>query len=641
MRNDPRLKDLSPDQKRKLLQAALEARRASGAPDRVEAPRTARWLTPLAVRPAARFRLVCFPHAAAGPGSFRSWPDLLPPEVEPLALCLPGRGERGDEPAAVELDAILEGVIRELANGDQRPIVLYGHSLGGAMAFAVANAMKVRGMPAPRLVAIAAMAPPGVATSELTTTAEDVWITDRILSNPQLSAQLRDRAEADRTLLLAWKSRSHDSIEAPVLAISARDDRWLTSDKMVQWAAMTRGGFEFRTAPGPHLFHLETPEIAIEYLCDSLGVAPARSGIGIDVRRAAAAPKRDLGFSLFFFSAEETEGTEKYKLFDAAVRFADRAGFEAVWLPERHFHPVGGLFPNPSVLGAALAAGTRRIRIRSGSVVLPLHDPLRVAEEWSVVDNLSGGRVDLGVVPGWNPNDFVLAPELYENRWAAVFDRLEIVRRLWRGDSIVRVNGRGEHISVRLHPRPLQAELPVWIATSANDESFRRAGELGLNIITALLIQSVNDFGRRVRMYREARAAAGHDPAHGRVTLMVHTCVGESDAAVRRIVREPFLNYMRTVQSLWKETVEALRTETKVSQEALEDMVFERYFHRSTLFGSLETCLRRAREFRDAGADEIACMIDFGVPYQQTMTALGWLDRLRVLLSDDGIRNGL
>jgi len=78
-----------------------------------------------------------------------------------------------------------------------------------------------------------------------------------------------------------------------------------------------------------------------------------------------------------------------------------------------------------------------------------------------------------------------------------------------------------------------------------------------------------------------------------------------------------------------------------VSQEALEDMVFERYFHRSTLFGSLETCLHKAREFRDAGANEIACMIDFGIPYQQTMAALGWLDRLRVSLCNDGKQNGL
>ena len=64
-----------------------------------------------------------------------------------------------------------------------------------------------------------------------------------------------------------------------------------------------------------------------------------------------------------------------------------------VWTPERHLHAFGGLFPSSSVISAALAASTQRIRIRAGSVVLPLHSPIRVAEEWSVVDNLSTGRV--------------------------------------------------------------------------------------------------------------------------------------------------------------------------------------------------------------------------------------------------------
>ena len=160
-----------------------------------------------------------------------------------------------------------------------------------------------------------------------------------------------------------------------------------------------------------------------------------------------------------------------------------------------------------------------------------------------------------------------------------------------------------------------------------------RAGELGLNVLTALLIQSVDEFARRVRLYREARARAGHDPAGGRVTLMVHTCIGESDAQVRRVVREPFLAYMQTVQSLWKDTVDALRTETAVAQDRLLEMVFERYFQKSTLFGSLETCLARAHDFELAGATELACMIDFGLDDDDGMASLGWLARLRETLA--------
>src|SRR5690606_17850013 len=97
---------------------------------------------------------------------------------------------------------------------------------------------------------------------------------------------------------------------------------------------------------------------------------------------------------------------DKYRLLLEGARFADSHGWEAVWIPERHFHAFGGIYPNPSVLAAALAVATNRVRIRAGSVVLPLHDPLRVAEEWAVVDHLARGRVDLAFATGWNPNDF-------------------------------------------------------------------------------------------------------------------------------------------------------------------------------------------------------------------------------------------
>ena len=102
-----------------------------------------------------------------------------------------------------------------------------------------------------------------------------------------------------------------------------------------------------------------------------------------------AASTRPISFSLFYFAAGEDAAADGYRLLLEGARFADRNGFEAVWTPERHFHAFGGLYPNPSVTGAALAAITENVGIRAGSVVLPLHSPIRVAEEWAVVDNLS------------------------------------------------------------------------------------------------------------------------------------------------------------------------------------------------------------------------------------------------------------
>src|SRR5258708_28341355 len=167
-------------------------------------------------------------------------------------------------------------------------------------------------------------------------------------------------------------------------------------------------------------------------------------------------PTRRMDFSLFYFaSAGAGECADKYRLLVEGAKFADTHGFSAVWTPERHFHEFGGLYPNPSVTSAALATVTERIQLRAGSVVLPLHDPLRVAEEWAVVDNLSHGRVAISFASGWQPNDFVLAPENYANRKAVMLRGIETVRRLWRGEKVRRRDGNGTEIDGGTLLRPI------------------------------------------------------------------------------------------------------------------------------------------------------------------------------------------
>ena len=102
--------------------------------------------------------------------------------------------------------------------------------------------------------------------------------------------------------------------------------------------------------------------------------------------------------------------SDRYRLLLEGAKFADTHGFAAVWTPERHFHEFGGLYPNPALTSAAVAVVTEHVEIRAGSVVLPLHNPIGVAEDWAVVDNLSNGRVGLSFASGWHANDFALAP---------------------------------------------------------------------------------------------------------------------------------------------------------------------------------------------------------------------------------------
>jgi natural product biosynthesis luciferase-like monooxygenase protein/amino acid adenylation domain-containing protein len=346
---------------------------------------------------------------------------------------------------------------------------------------------------------------------------------------------------------------------------------------------------------------------------------------------------RDLEFSLFFFASDEDQSTEnRYRLLFDAARFADTSGFAAVWTPERHFHAFGGQFPNPAVTGAALAAITERIEIRAGSVVLPLHHPVRVAEEWSMVDNMSGGRVGISFASGWHPDDFIFAPEKFAERKEIMFEGIDQVRRLWRGESLAWPGGAGRETEVAIRPRPVRRELPVWVTAAGSPETFRRAGEIGANLLTHLLGQDLATLTANIAVYRAAWQGR-EGQTSGRVSLMIHTFVGAEVDAVRETVRSPFKSYLKSSAGLLRSQAaglggaEAAGRVTEEDEETILDRAFERYFATSCLFGSPESCLAMVESLRAAGVDEIACLIDFGVAEDQVLSALENLARLKGL----------
>jgi natural product biosynthesis luciferase-like monooxygenase protein len=356
------------------------------------------------------------------------------------------------------------------------------------------------------------------------------------------------------------------------------------------------------------------------------------------------AQARPLAFSLYYFASDEggASADDKRRLLFESARFADSHGFSAVWAPERHFHAFGGLSPNPSVTAAALAAVTENVRIRSGSVVVPLHHPARVVEEWSLVDLLSGGRVDLGIASGWFPNDFVLAqPGAYERRGELVFERVNELRSLWAGESFEAVNALGDTVHLRTMPRPVQRELPIWITAAGNPDTFRRAGMLGLNILSHLLGQSLEALADKITIYRDAWHQAGH-PGEGTVTLMMHTFVGEDEAKVRRQVKAPMIHYLGSSANLvgnYTASVPFFKKQCslasgELTQDDLNDALefsFERYYATSSLLGDMDRCLEMTDRLKAIGVDEVACLIDFGVPASEVLAALPMLDELRQL----------
>lgn len=345
--------------------------------------------------------------------------------------------------------------------------------------------------------------------------------------------------------------------------------------------------------------------------------------------------ERDIRFSLFYFSSDEKLGAthtgrarEKYQLLLDGAVYGDTHGFDAVWTPERHFHDFGGLYPNPSVISAAIASKTEKIHIRAGSCVSPLHHPVRIAEDWAVVDNLSNGRVGISFAAGWQPNDFVLQPHNFADRKARMFEQIEQVRALWRGEACTFPGPNGQPVEVKTLPRPVQEEVPVWVTAAGNPQTFKRAGQGGYNLLTHLLGQSVDELAEKIDLYRRARREAGH-AGRGRVTLMLHTFVGENEATVRETVCEPMKRYLKSSIGLIKEAAWSFPTFkqktttpsgdfsldalTDAEMDAVLEHAFGRYYATGGLFGTPSQCIDRVAQVAEAGVDEIACLLDFGI----------------------------
>ncbi len=349
---------------------------------------------------------------------------------------------------------------------------------------------------------------------------------------------------------------------------------------------------------------------------------------------------RGMEFSLYYWGNDDGIGRDKYKLLLEGAKFADQHGFCAVWTPERHFHAFGGPYPNPSVTGAAVAAVTQNISVRAGSCVAPLHHTARIAEEWAVIDNLTNGRAGLAIASGWQPDDFILRPEnAPPHNKPAMMQAIADLRKLWAGEAVEYPTAAGGMHGVVTQPRPVSKELPIWVTTAGNPDTWREAGLIGANVLTHLLGQSIDEVSGKIQLYHQALREAGHDPDDFKVTLMLHSYLGQDRDTVREVAREPMKDYLRSAAGLIKQYAWAfpafkrpkgvnnafqldLGSLEEDELEAILDFAFLRYFDDSGLFGTIDDAMARVEQVRRIGVTEVACLIDYGIPVDQVLEGL-------------------
>lgn len=341
-----------------------------------------------------------------------------------------------------------------------------------------------------------------------------------------------------------------------------------------------------------------------------------------------------MDFSLFYFDGDGSVAQpNKYQMLIESAKFADKNGFSAVWTPERHFHAFGGLYPNPSITSAALSMVTERVQLRAGSVVVPLHHPVRIVEEWSVVDNLSNGRVGIAFASGWTMDEFILSRETHANRKANMWRGIKGIQKLWQGEAVEYQDATGKTVEVKTLPKPIQQKLPIWI-TCQSSETFIEAGKIGANVLTSLLGGTLESIAPKIKLYRDTLGKKGYDPEQGKVTLMIHTFLGESLNEVKDKVRQPFCDYLKNHYDLLDNLAKSMGLDVSLknfSEDDLDSLLLfgvEGFMKGRSLIGTPTSCIPFLKQIEQAGINEIACLIDFVPSYDAVIESLTYLKQL-------------
>jgi alkanesulfonate monooxygenase SsuD/methylene tetrahydromethanopterin reductase-like flavin-dependent oxidoreductase (luciferase family) len=207
----------------------------------------------------------------------------------------------------------------------------------------------------------------------------------------------------------------------------------------------------------------------------------------------------------------------------AEALYADQLGMHSAWIGEHHFNSLGVL-SCPELVLAYIAARTKHIRLAPAVTVLPLHHPIQVAEQWSTLDLLSGGRVDFAAGRGYDEREYLPFHVSFADNQGIFEEGLEIVRKLWEADG--RISHHGKHYSfdnVRITPKPVQRPIPTYVG-SFSKLSIELAARLGCGLIVAPFAAAMSYGGLKqvADLYNETCAKHGKKPGRLMCSYFTH-----------------------------------------------------------------------------------------------------------------------
>jgi natural product biosynthesis luciferase-like monooxygenase protein len=344
---------------------------------------------------------------------------------------------------------------------------------------------------------------------------------------------------------------------------------------------------------------------------------------------------KQVDFSLFYrVNRDGSSPRDRYSLLIDSARDAERMGFRAVWVAEQS-EPGRGVFPSPAVIAAAIAAKTDRIQIRAVTIVSPLQSPVRAAEEWAVVDNLSNGRAGICFAPDLRGSELEPDPECpgtarfqrakppnSQTLEALVTEQVETLRRLWRGQTVAFDGPFGKPVAVQTLPKPIQADLPIWLfAGESSPEMFRLAGEIGAGILIEPVTAGLESVADRIKLYRQVWRDHGHGPGTANLPVAQEPATPPRSGDLS-VAQEPATPPQPRSGDLSVAREPAIPPQPRSGHVVL-------ILPTSDLEGTPESRLSVVERLGSIDIDEVACLLDFETDQKSILDGLRDLEALR------------
>jgi alkanesulfonate monooxygenase SsuD/methylene tetrahydromethanopterin reductase-like flavin-dependent oxidoreductase (luciferase family) len=324
-------------------------------------------------------------------------------------------------------------------------------------------------------------------------------------------------------------------------------------------------------------------------------------------------------------------GQPDARAFDEAfdmVDAADQWGLDVMWLAELHFDPARSVLSSPLCVASAIAARTRAIRIGIAVQVLPLANPLRIAEEAATVDQISRGRLVFGVGRSGVARTYESYNIPYGESRERFAEALAIIERAWSAPRISYEGRFYQFADVPVTPRPFQAGGPPIRIAATSPDTYAAIGRQGKPIFMGVKFEDARDLLPLIRIYRDAWRGAGH-PGDGAVYMRAPGYLAATEAVARAEAEASLIHYYRAqaaqqFDTLGRAGVEGGDKRAK-SAERLNTITYEEALRGSVLIGTPERVSEQLLGLRaDLGLDGVMLEMNCGglIPHAQEKEAL-------------------